>query len=101
MYYFTSDTHFCSEATLKSDGRRFKNAKQFDKYVLKIWNKQTTKDDTIFVVGDFVDCHGEKCDSWKIWTAQNCYKGRRKRGTTELLFCMLRAKHSYTNTVED
>ena len=43
----------------------------------------------------------EKCDSWKIWTAQNCYKGRRKRGTTELLFCMLRAKHSYTNTVEN
>lgn len=43
----------------------------------------------------------DKCDDWKLWAAQNCYKGKRKRGTTELLFCMLRAKHSYTNFVEE
>lgn len=65
MYYFTSDTHFCDDETLYTDGRPFKNAKQFDKYVLKLWNKQTTKSDTIFVVGDFVDCDGEKSESWR------------------------------------
>ena len=35
---------------------------------------------------------------WKLWTAISCNEGRRKRSTTELLFCMLRSKHSYTNS---
>ena len=39
----------------------------------------------------------DKCDRWKFWTAINCHHGHRKRGITELLFCMLRAKHSMTN----
>lgn len=65
MYYFSSDTHFGDKGTLVMDMRPFKNAKQFDRYVIKTWNKQTTKDDTIFIVGDFIDCDGPGCDSWK------------------------------------
>lgn len=34
---------------------------------------------------------------WKLWTAVTCMDGPRKRSMTELLFCMLRSKHSYTN----
>ncbi len=65
MNLFTSDTHFSDEATLKSDLRPFKDVKQFDKKVIKIWNKQAKKTDTIFVVGDFIDCDGEGFDGWK------------------------------------
>ena len=65
MNFFTSDTHFGDEYTLKSDLRPFKNIKQFDKYVIKTWNKQATKKDTIYVIGDFVDCDGEGFDNWK------------------------------------
>lgn len=34
---------------------------------------------------------------WKLWTANICYEGPRKKSTSELLFCMLRSKHNYTN----
>ena len=65
MLFFSSDTHLSDEYTLKSDLRPFKNAKQMDKFIIKTWNKQTTKDDTIFVVGDFVDCDEVDKVSWQ------------------------------------
>lgn len=66
MYYFTSDTHFGDDEILKQDLRPFKNAKQFAKTLIKTWNKQATKDDIIYIVGDFVDCDGAGYDSWKV-----------------------------------
>lgn len=65
MYYFSSDTHFGDEQTLKVDCRPFKTVKQFDKFVIKTWNKQAKKGDTIFVVGDFVDCDGPNSEGWR------------------------------------
>ena len=37
------------------------------------------------------------CSNWQLWTALPCLEGRRSRSTIELLFCMLRSKHNYTN----
>lgn len=34
---------------------------------------------------------------WKLYTALPCHEGHRNRSTVELLFCMLRSKHSYSN----
>ena len=65
MRFFTSDSHLGDEFTLKSDLRPFKNVKQFDKYVIRTWNKQAKKDDEIFVVGDFIDCDGKESVEWK------------------------------------
>lgn len=65
MFFFSSDTHLSDDYTLKSDLRPFESTKQMDKFIIKNWNKQTTKNDTIFVVGDFVDCDGEGHDNWK------------------------------------
>ena len=65
MYYFSSDIHFNDEDTLKVDNRPFKHTKQFDKFIIKTWNKQAKKDDTIYVVGDFIDCNGQGHESWK------------------------------------
>lgn len=39
---------------------------------------------------------GEPHD-WHLWTAVPCREGVRGRSMAELLFCMLRSKHSYTN----
>lgn len=36
-------------------------------------------------------------ENWHLWTAIPCREGPRKRSATELLFCMLRSKHNYTN----
>ena len=65
MYFFTSDTHFNDKDDLEIDFRPFKSPRAFDRFVIKTWNKQAKKDDTIFVIGDFVDCDGEGFDSWK------------------------------------
>lgn len=35
---------------------------------------------------------------WRMYTIMHCNEGRRVRSMTELLFCMLRSKHSYTNS---
>ena len=35
--------------------------------------------------------------NWHLWTALPCNEGRRTRSMIELLFCMLRSKHNYTN----
>ena len=37
-------------------------------------------------------------DDWRLHAILPCREGKRNRSTTELLFCMLRSKHSYTNT---
>lgn len=41
---------------------------------------------------------GGKYSDWKLWTAIPCREGPRDRSTVELLFCMLRSKHSSTNS---
>ena len=65
MFFFSSDTHFNDEKNLEFDFRPFKTAKSFDKFVIRTWNRQAKKDDTIFVIGDFVDCDGDGFDGWK------------------------------------
>ena len=35
--------------------------------------------------------------NWKLWSAISCRDGYRVRSINELLFCMLRSKHSCTN----
>jgi len=65
MNFFTSDIHFNDYDTLLIDDRPFKSSKKFDNFVIKTWNKQAKKGDTIFVVGDFVDCDGKGYDGWK------------------------------------
>lgn len=65
MFYFTSDVHFNDMDTLINDNRPFKSTKQFDKYVIRLWNKQINKDDTIYVVGDFIDCNNDHDELWK------------------------------------
>lgn len=65
MYYFTSDLHFGSEETITFDNRPFKNAKQFQNKTIQTWNKMMNKEDTLFVIGDFLDYHDDTKDNWK------------------------------------
>lgn len=40
---------------------------------------------------------GGKAYDWKLHAFVQCHEGRRARSMNELLFCMLRSKHSLTN----
>ena len=65
MLYFTSDLHFGSDNTIKFDNRPFKHSKQFINKTIKTWNKTITKEDTLYVIGDFIDYHEDTKDRWK------------------------------------
>jgi len=58
MIFFTSDSHFNDEKIIKRENRPFKDAKESDNYIIKLWNKQAKKGDTIYHLGDFIS-YGE------------------------------------------
>jgi len=65
MYFFTSDIHFNDAETIIQCFRPYKTTKAFDRFVIKQFNKQAKRKDTIFVIGDLVDCDNERSLSWK------------------------------------
>ena len=65
MYYFTADVHFGDVSTFKNERRPFKNVTACDKYIVKTWNKVAKKNDTIFCVGDLLDCNDENSTVWR------------------------------------
>lgn len=65
MIYFTSDTHFGDEETLIRENRPFKTAKEFDRKVIKIFNSQANENDTIYHLGDFINCNSKDKTSWE------------------------------------
>jgi calcineurin-like phosphoesterase family protein len=65
-YAETAEEHFGDDEILKQDLRPFKNAKQFARILIKTWNKQASRADTIYVIADFVDCNKNSDDqTWK------------------------------------
>ena len=65
MKFFTADIHFCDESTMRSDNRPFKSVKEYDKFTIKQWNKVAKAGDTIYVVGDLLDCDGPEAREWE------------------------------------
>lgn len=55
MIYFTADTHFGSERTLKLSKRPFKSVKEMDNTIIENFNKILTPDDVLIHLGDFGD----------------------------------------------
>lgn len=53
--YFTSDTHFSQERTLKFSNRPFRNLWQMDLQLYSNWNKHITMEDIVYHAGDFGD----------------------------------------------
>ena len=68
MRFFTADSHFTlidHKDTIKRDFRPFKNVKEMNRKILKIWNKQVTKDDIIYHLGDFSNFNKYDSESYK------------------------------------
>ena len=51
--FFTSDTHFGAERTLKLSRRPFENTDEMDKVLIENWNKKVGVDDFVYHLGDF------------------------------------------------
>lgn len=66
MKFFTADIHFADDLTMKEDNRPFKSIKEYDRAIISDWNKTAKKGDTIYVVGDLLDCNGPNTYAWQI-----------------------------------
>lgn len=64
MNFFTSDIHLGNEYIIESGNRPFKKPNDFHKYVVKNFNKQAKKGDTIYVIGDLFDYHYKENYNW-------------------------------------
>lgn len=54
MKYYIADTHFGHENVLRFDGRPFENVDEMDKFLIEAWNSRVTKNDDVYIIGDFV-----------------------------------------------
>jgi calcineurin-like phosphoesterase family protein len=53
MIYFSADQHFGHTNIIKYCERPFENTFQMDKQIIENWNNIITKEDTVYVLGDF------------------------------------------------
>lgn len=53
--FFTSDTHFGSERTLKFSRRPFKTTQEMDETFINNWNDLIKPEDIVYHLGDFGD----------------------------------------------
>ena len=51
--YFIADLHFGGEEIVRYENRPFGNVKEMENYMIKQWNSIVTKEDTVYVLGDF------------------------------------------------
>ena len=54
MYFFIADLHLGHENVIRFDNRPFKNMAEMNRVILDNWNSRVTKDDTVYILGDFV-----------------------------------------------
>lgn len=83
----------------------------FDEFMEKKHNNKHPNFGVMVAVPNNIDCrktsdiHSEyenptpfdASTNWKLYEIYHCREGARTRSTTELLFCMLRAKHNNSN----
>lgn len=50
---YISDCHFGHVNVIKFDGRPFETVEEMDEYMIKTWNENVTKQDDVFILGDF------------------------------------------------
>lgn len=51
--YFISDTHFGHKNILEFENRPFTDVDEMDKFMIRRWNDKVSKDDEIYILGDF------------------------------------------------
>lgn len=51
--FITSDLHLGHDAMISNKWRRFDSVKQMNKTIIENWNKTVSKNDTVYILGDF------------------------------------------------
>lgn len=61
--YYISDLHFSHKRVINYDNRPFSSIEEMDNMLMNNWNKVVSKNDTVYVVGDFI---WSKEQEWSI-----------------------------------
>ena len=54
MNYYVADLHLGHENVIRFDNRPFENVTEMNRRILENWNGRVTKDDTVYILGDFI-----------------------------------------------
>lgn len=54
MNFYISDLHIGHENVIKYDNRPFANADEMNDTIFSNWNSRVTRDDTVYILGDFI-----------------------------------------------
>lgn len=65
MLYFTSDLHFGNDRALWLQSRPFKSYSEFESVAISNINNSVTPSDTIYCLGDWVDCNRKGGSKWE------------------------------------
>lgn len=65
MNLYISDLHFGHRAVIDFEPRPFLDVDEMDRVLIQLWNSRVTKNDQIYVLGDFA-FHNEKPYSWYL-----------------------------------
>lgn len=55
MVFFTADLHFNAQRTIDISKRPFKTIEELNRTLILNWNETVSKDDTVYILGDFGD----------------------------------------------
>ena len=76
MIFFTSDCHFNAQRTIDISKRPFKSLEELNKTLINNWNNTVSKDDTVYILGDFGDLsYAKYLNGRKIFVKGNYERG--------------------------
>lgn len=76
MIFFTSDLHFNAQRTIDKSRRPFKSLEELNKTLIDNWNNTVSKDDTVYILGDFGDLsYAQFLNGKKIFVKGNYERG--------------------------
>ena len=74
--FFTSDLHFNAQRTIDISKRPFKTPEELNKALIKNWNETVSKDDTVYILGDFGDLsYAKYLNGRKVFIRGNYERG--------------------------
>ena len=72
MIYFTADCHFNAQRTIDISKRPFNSLEELNITLINNWNSTVTKDDIVYILGDFGDLsYAQYLNGFKIFIKGN------------------------------
>jgi len=62
--FYIADTHFGHRNCIKFDSRPFETIEEMDEEIIKRWNSVVTKEDHVYILGDFAFRNGRDVSSY-------------------------------------